>query len=98
MSSACHGATSLTSCVGYTPLGSLKPSLVSGLSSGIPPKVPMITGSCAFLPSRKKPNTQVPSTGPVGDVPIPFILALVIGCDGVAQGKVFVGISCLLSV
>jgi hypothetical protein len=77
---------------GYIPFGSLNPSVGSGPASGIPPNVPIITGSCDSFPSRKKPKTQVPSTGPIGVVPTPFIAADVIGCDGVAHGKVLVGI------
>jgi hypothetical protein len=49
-------------------------------------------------PSRKNPITQVPSTGPSGEEPIPEIAAEVIGCIGVAHGSSLVGNMILLSV
>ena len=49
-------------------------------------------------PSRKKPITQVPCTGPIGEEPKPEIAAEVIGCMGTAHGRLAVGKSSLLSV
>ena len=43
---------------------------------------PTIAGSCASLPSRKKPNTQVPGYTPKGVVPRPFLAAEVMSWIG----------------
>ena len=66
-------------CIGYFPVGSLKPSWVFAPSNGMPPIEPNITGCCASAPSRKNPMTCEPLRSPVGELPIPLMAASVNG-------------------
>ena len=47
-------------------------------AEGIPPRVPIIIGCCCST-SANATITDVPSTGPIGVCPIPFIAAEVTG-------------------